>query len=129
MSSLVHFPESDGVLLKQRSNGPALEGLVVSILLLCCQFLSDDNACFWCNDGGRLMVDFFSSSAFFLGLYISPLTSHSYTNDINPFGDSNLTEQFVWGKKREKDGTASTVVTKREMRDSQKKNVQEIEKV
>lgn len=75
------------------------------------------------------MVDFFFSSVLFLGLCISPLTSHSYTNDINPFGDSNLTEQFVWGKKREKDGTASTVVTKREMRDTQKKNVQEIEKV
>eukprot|EP00904_Undaria_pinnatifida_P005010 jgi/Undpi1/1639/HiC_scaffold_11.g05029.m1 len=52
-----------------------------------------------------------------------------YTNDINPFGDSNLTEQFVWGKKKEKEGTADQLVTKREQRDAQKKNIEEIEKV
>lgn len=52
-----------------------------------------------------------------------------YTNDINPFGDSNLTEQFVWGKKREKEGTADQQISKRDVRDMQKKNVDEIEKV
>ncbi|CAN0379299.1 unnamed protein product, partial [Ectocarpus sp. 13 AM-2016] len=52
-----------------------------------------------------------------------------YTNDINPFGDSNLTEQFVWGKKKEKEGTADKLLTKRDMRDMQKKNIDEIEKV
>ena len=26
-----------------------------------------------------------------------------YSNDINPFGDSNLLQPFVWGKKKEKD--------------------------
>lgn len=52
-----------------------------------------------------------------------------YTNDINPFGDSNLTEQFVWGKKKEKEGTSDVQLTKRDLRDQQKKNVDEIEKV
>lgn len=52
-----------------------------------------------------------------------------YTNDINPFGDSNLTEQFVWGKKKEKEGTADKQLSKREAREMQKKNVDEIEKV
>lgn len=52
-----------------------------------------------------------------------------YTNDINPFGDSNLTEQFVWGKKKEKEGNADKQFSKRELRDMQKKNVDEIEKV
>ena len=28
-----------------------------------------------------------------------------YTNDVNPFGDSNLLQPFVWGKKKEKDKT------------------------
>lgn len=35
----------------------------------------------------------------------------------------------MWGKKKEKEGTADQLVTKREQRDSQKKNVEEIEKV
>ncbi len=52
-----------------------------------------------------------------------------YTNDINPFGDSNLTEQFVWGKKKEKEGTSHQQLSKRELRDMQRKNVEEIEKV
>ena len=26
-----------------------------------------------------------------------------YTDDNNPFGDSNLLQPFVWGKKKEKD--------------------------
>ena len=28
-----------------------------------------------------------------------------YTNDTNPFGDSNLLKPFVWGKKIEKEKT------------------------
>ena len=28
--------------------------------------------------------------------------SHGYTNEENPFGDAQLTERFVWGKKIEK---------------------------
>ena len=27
---------------------------------------------------------------------------HGYTDQDNPFGDSNVTERFVWGKKLEK---------------------------
>ena len=27
---------------------------------------------------------------------------HGYTNQDNPFGDSNVSERFVWGKKLEK---------------------------
>lgn len=63
----------------------------------------------------------------FVGFW--PFFFYRYTNDINPFGDSNLTEQFVWGKKREKEGNADQTVTKKEQRDMQKKNVEEIEKV
>lgn len=58
-----------------------------------------------------------------------PFFVDRYTNDINPFGDSNLTEQFVWGKKREKEGTANQQLSKRDLREMQKKNVDEIEKV
>ena len=29
-------------------------------------------------------------------------TGHGYTNTENPFGDANLTQRFVWGKKIEK---------------------------
>ena len=29
-----------------------------------------------------------------------------YSNDINPFGDSNLLKPFVWGKKQEKEKQA-----------------------
>ena len=35
----------------------------------------------------------------------------------------------MWGKKKEKEGTANQVVTKREQREAQKRNVEEIEKV
>ncbi|CAN0491547.1 unnamed protein product, partial [Discosporangium mesarthrocarpum] len=52
-----------------------------------------------------------------------------YTNDVNPFGDSNLTEQFVWKKKAEKEGTTHEVLTKQMIRDSRRKNIDEIEKV
>jgi hypothetical protein len=31
------------------------------------------------------------------------MTGTGYTNDDNPFGDANLTERFVWGKKIEKE--------------------------
>lgn len=52
-----------------------------------------------------------------------------YTNDINPFGDSNLTEQFVWGKKKEKEGTANQELSKRGVREMRKEKIEEIEKV
>jgi hypothetical protein len=32
-----------------------------------------------------------------------------YTNDINPFGDSNLLQPFVWGKKKEKESVEGKV--------------------
>jgi hypothetical protein len=32
-----------------------------------------------------------------------------YTNDVNPFGDSNLLQPFVWGKKIEKVANTSSV--------------------
>jgi hypothetical protein len=31
------------------------------------------------------------------------VTGIDYTDNDNPFGDSNLTERFVWGKKIEKE--------------------------
>lgn len=52
-----------------------------------------------------------------------------YTNDINPFGDPNLTEQFVWGKKKEKEGTANQELSKRDLREMRKEKIDEIEKV
>lgn len=52
-----------------------------------------------------------------------------YTNDINPFGDPNLTEQFVWGKKKEKEGTANQELSKRDLREMRKEKIEEIEKV
>jgi hypothetical protein len=29
-------------------------------------------------------------------------SAHGYTNDANPFNDTNVSERFVWGKKIEK---------------------------
>ncbi|CAM9158107.1 unnamed protein product [Ascophyllum nodosum] len=52
-----------------------------------------------------------------------------YTNDINPFGDSNLTERFVWGKKTEKEGTVNKQFAKRDLREMQREKIEEIEKV
>ncbi len=40
------------------------------------------------------------------------MTGIDYTNEDNPFGDSNLTERFVWGKKIEKE-----IVSGRDVRD------------
>lgn len=51
-----------------------------------------------------------------------------YSNDINPFGDSNLLQPFVWGKKKEKDKYEKKEVTV----DSTRKRTEligEIEKV
>jgi hypothetical protein len=31
------------------------------------------------------------------------VTGTGYTNEDNPFGDTNLTERFVWGKKLQKE--------------------------
>jgi hypothetical protein len=51
-----------------------------------------------------------------------------YSNDVNPFGDSNLLQPFVWGKKKEKDKYEK----KEEGGDSSTKRIEligEIEKV
>jgi hypothetical protein len=51
-----------------------------------------------------------------------------YSNDINPFGDSNLLNPFVWGKKKEKD----TIQGKKDKTDetlNQLQTISEIEKV
>lgn len=40
------------------------------------------------------------------------VTGIDYTNEDNPFGDANLTERFVWGKKIEKE-----LVSGRDVRD------------
>lgn len=40
------------------------------------------------------------------------VTGIDYTNEDNPFGDANLTERFVWGKKIEKE-----IVSGRDVRD------------
>lgn len=59
-------------------------------------------------------------------------TVSGYSNDSNPFGDSNLTERFVWRKKIERDLTqgldASEMSLKAE-RKRQKERMAEIEKV
>ena len=50
-----------------------------------------------------------------------------YTNEENPFHDSNLTGQFVWRKKHEKTGEA--VPNKRQVRKKREQLVDEITKV
>jgi hypothetical protein len=50
-----------------------------------------------------------------------------YTNEENPFGDSNLTGQFVWRKRLEK--TGEEAATKNQAQKHREKLVSEIEKV
>eukprot|EP00607_Mallomonas_marina_P001968 CAMPEP_0182428010 /NCGR_PEP_ID=MMETSP1167-20130531/20951_1 /TAXON_ID=2988 /ORGANISM="Mallomonas Sp, Strain CCMP3275" /LENGTH=496 /DNA_ID=CAMNT_0024610633 /DNA_START=57 /DNA_END=1544 /DNA_ORIENTATION=- len=50
-----------------------------------------------------------------------------YTNDTNPFGDSNLLQPFVWGKKKEKDKTEGRVDVDSE--ESRLEIMREIERV
>ncbi|KAG5178455.1 cactus-binding C-terminus of cactin protein-domain-containing protein [Tribonema minus] len=52
-----------------------------------------------------------------------------YSNDSNPFGDSNLEEQFTWRKKLDKEGTDPAAVTKKQLRDAHQAKLEEIEKV
>ena len=40
-----------------------------------------------------------------------------YTNESNPFGDTNLNQQFVWKKKAEKEGTEGKHSDKRARED------------
>ncbi|KAG6545233.1 hypothetical protein Mapa_013345 [Marchantia paleacea] len=59
-------------------------------------------------------------------------TVSGYTNDSNPFGDSNLTERFVWRKKIEKDltnGLDSRELSLKAEKKRQKERMAEIEKV
>lgn len=54
-----------------------------------------------------------------------------YTNDSNPFGDTNLHQQFVWKKKVEKDGhfAEERKVSKSEKAERDRHFYDEIEKV
>lgn len=55
-----------------------------------------------------------------------------YSNDSNPFGDSNLTEKFIWRKKIERDLTQNVVPTEVSLKAEkkrQKERLAEIEKV
>jgi Conserved mid region of cactin len=52
-----------------------------------------------------------------------------YTNDVNPFGDSNLEAQFVWQKKGVKEGTSTTILTKKQQAAAHQAKLEEIEKV
>lgn len=52
-----------------------------------------------------------------------------YTNELNPFGDSNLEDQFQWKKKSEKMGTGSAPVDKRAEMEAHKRKLEEIAKV
>ncbi|KAK9806113.1 hypothetical protein WJX72_002023 [[Myrmecia] bisecta] len=57
---------------------------------------------------------------------------HGYTNDTNPFGDSNVQERFVWGKKIEKQlqsGVDVRELTSKAERQRQIERLEEIEKV
>jgi len=60
------------------------------------------------------------------------LGGFGYTNDDNPFGDTSLTERFVWGKKIEKqiaEGANVADLTARAEQQRQKERIDEIEKV
>lgn len=65
------------------------------------------------------------------------LASFGYTNDTNPFGDSNLSQPFVWGKKYEevgdgksKDGKKKKAVkpSEKELKQQQLERMEEIKK-
>lgn len=59
-------------------------------------------------------------------------TVSGYSNDSNPFGDSNLTERFVWRKKIERDltqGLEPAELSLKAERRRQKERMAEIEKV
>ncbi|KAI7846452.1 hypothetical protein COHA_000063 [Chlorella ohadii] len=60
------------------------------------------------------------------------VTGVGYTNDDNPFGDANLTDRFVWGKKIEKEiasGRDVRDMTARAEMQRQAERLEEIEKV
>ncbi len=50
-----------------------------------------------------------------------------YTNETNPFGDANLTQQFAWRKKSEKEHTGAP--TKGQLKAKHQENIGEIMKV
>jgi hypothetical protein len=51
--------------------------------------------------------------------------SLGYSNKENPFGDSNLSQKFVWVKKREREMNAGITAVERMKRDSERR--QEVE--
>ncbi|XP_062166684.1 splicing factor Cactin [Alnus glutinosa] len=59
-------------------------------------------------------------------------TVSGYSNDSNPFGDSNLNEKFVWGKKIERDvaqGVPLDMFSAKSEKRRQRERMAEIEKV
>lgn len=59
-------------------------------------------------------------------------TVSGYSNDSNPFGDSNLNEKFVWGKKIERDvsqGVPLDMFSAKAEKKRQRERMAEIEKV
>ncbi|CAI5473382.1 unnamed protein product [Closterium sp. Yama58-4] len=64
---------------------------------------------------------------------LKPNAVSGYTNDSNPFGDTNLTETFVWRKKIEKDVLRGTLdpreITLQNERKRLEARMEEIEKV
>lgn len=52
-----------------------------------------------------------------------------YSNEINPFGDSNLLTPFVWGKKKEQDKSTSSHGEKDDQESKRLKLLSDIEKV
>mmetsp|Transcript_57509 Transcript_57509/g.132076 ORF Transcript_57509/g.132076 Transcript_57509/m.132076 type:complete len:622 (-) Transcript_57509:437-2302(-) len=52
-----------------------------------------------------------------------------YTNATNPWNDPNLTEQFVWGKKQEKEGRTHEVVSRQAQKRRREELAEELEKV
>ncbi|KHN02279.1 Hypothetical protein glysoja_002303 [Glycine soja] len=59
-------------------------------------------------------------------------TVSGYSNDSNPFGDSNLNEKFVWRKKIERDvsqGVSIEAFSKKAEKKKQRERMAEIEKV
>jgi len=60
------------------------------------------------------------------------LRGFEYTNDDNPFGDANITDRFVWGKKIEKEieqGKSVRELAARAEQKRQNERIEEIEKV
>ncbi|MCO5587830.1 hypothetical protein L7F22_041782 [Adiantum nelumboides] len=82
------------------------------------------------------IMDYLAKKAYKKALKVSrKLKSQApggYSNDSNPFGDSNLTEKFIWKKKIERDlaqNVTPTEVSLKAEKKRQKERLAEIEKV